>query len=168
MFTYVYATTCQLSTEHIVTHSAISNQQTYPSPNTLYHNQQSLCTTFICAEEHWKVILTAYSLQSADSQHTHCCCCPTNILTAVHYTILTAYCLQSANRQHSHCCCCPTNTLTAVHHTILTAYCLPSADSQHSHCCSCHTNTLTAVHHTNSTTFVSPSAELKLFMLLLH
>ena len=40
MFTYVYATACQLSTVHIVTHSAISNQQTCPNLNTLYRNQQ--------------------------------------------------------------------------------------------------------------------------------
>jgi len=40
MFTNVYAVSCQLSTVHIVTHSEISNQQTHPTLNTLYHNQQ--------------------------------------------------------------------------------------------------------------------------------
>ena len=88
------------------------------------------CTTFICTKEHRKVILTAYCLQSADSQHSHCCCCHTNTLTAVHYTILTAYCLQSADSQHSHCCCCPTNTLTAVHYTNSTTFVSPSAQFQ--------------------------------------
>ena len=58
-------------------------------------------------------ILTAYCLQSADSQIFHCCCCPTNTHTAVDYTFLTAYCLQSADSQLFHCCCCPTNTHTA-------------------------------------------------------
>ena len=49
------------------------------------------CTTFICTKEHWKAILTAYCLQSADSQHSHCCCWPTNTLTAVHYTNSTTF-----------------------------------------------------------------------------
>ena len=50
------------------------------------------CTTFICTEEHWKIILTAYCLlQSTDSQHSHCCCCPTNTLTAVHYINSTTF-----------------------------------------------------------------------------
>ena len=40
VFTDVYAVSCQCTTVHIVTHSAISKQQTYPTLNTLYHNQQ--------------------------------------------------------------------------------------------------------------------------------
>ena len=42
MLKYVYAISWQLSTVHIVTHSAISNQQTYPTLNTLYQNQEKL------------------------------------------------------------------------------------------------------------------------------
>jgi len=53
-------------------------------------------TTFICTKEHWKIILTAYCLESADSQHSHCCCCPTNTLTAVHYTYSTTFVSPSA------------------------------------------------------------------------
>ena len=78
--------THQNSTVHIVTHSAISKQQTYTTLITHYHNQQQLCTTFISTKENWKVILTAYCLQSADSQHSHCFCRPTNTLTAVRCT----------------------------------------------------------------------------------
>jgi len=91
MFTAVCAISCQLSTVHTVTHSAISKQQTYPTLNTLYHYQQQLCTTFICTEEHWKVILTVCFLQSSDSQHSHCYCWPTDILTAVHCTNSTIF-----------------------------------------------------------------------------
>ena len=39
MFTNVYAVSCQCTTVHIVTHSVISKQQTYPTLNTLHHNQ---------------------------------------------------------------------------------------------------------------------------------
>ena len=79
-----YHVNCQ---QYILLHSVISKQQTYPTLNTHYHNQQQLCTTFICTEGHWKSILTAYCLQSADSQHSHCCCCwPTKTLTAFHCT----------------------------------------------------------------------------------
>ena len=45
---------------------------------------------------HYKLILTAYCLQSADSQHSHCCCCPTNTLTAVHHTNSTTFVSPSA------------------------------------------------------------------------
>jgi len=40
MFTDVYEIACQYTTVRIVTHSEISNQQTYPTLNTIYHNQQ--------------------------------------------------------------------------------------------------------------------------------
>ena len=72
IFTNVYAISCQLSAVIIVTYSVISIQQTYPTLNTLYHNRQQLCSTFICTEEHWKLILTAYCLHSTDIQHNDC------------------------------------------------------------------------------------------------
>jgi len=40
MFTNIYTIICQWTTVHIVTHSAIPKQETYPTHNTLYHNQQ--------------------------------------------------------------------------------------------------------------------------------
>jgi len=95
----ICTTSCQLSTVHIVTHSAISKQQTYPTHTHLTHFtlNNNNCTTFICTEQHWKVILTVtYCLQSADSQHSHCCCWPTNTLTAVHYTNSTTFVSPSA------------------------------------------------------------------------
>ena len=54
-------------------------------------------TIFITIIEHWTVISTAYCLQFADSQHSHCCCCPTNTLTAVHYTNSTTFVLTSCD-----------------------------------------------------------------------
>jgi len=37
----ICALTCQYSAVHIVTHNAISKQQTYPKHITLYHNQNN-------------------------------------------------------------------------------------------------------------------------------
>jgi len=73
-------------------------QNNKPTPHlTHFTTTNNNCTTFICTEQHWKVILTVtYCLQSADSQHSHCCCWPTNTLTAVHYTNNTTFVSPSA------------------------------------------------------------------------
>jgi len=105
MCTAVCAISCQLSIVHTVTHSAISKQQTYATLNTLYHKKQQLCTTFICTEEQWKVILTACCLYPADSQHSHCSCSPTKTLTTAYYTKVQHLCHHHVSSS-SLCRCC--------------------------------------------------------------
>jgi hypothetical protein len=89
------------SQQYILLQSAISKQQTYPTHThthlTHFTTTNNNCTTFICTEQHWKVILTVtYCLQSADSQHSHYYCWPINTLTAVHYTNSTTFVSPSA------------------------------------------------------------------------
>ena len=83
--TYCY-TQCDIKTTNL--------PHTYLTHFTTTNNN---CTTFISTEQYWKVILTVtYCLQSADSQHSHCCCWPTNTLTSVHYTNSTTFVSPSA------------------------------------------------------------------------
>jgi hypothetical protein len=68
--------------------------------NTLYHNQQY--NIYLC----WRalqLILSTYCLQSADSQHSHCCCWPTDRLV---FNTQTAHlCSHHVSASSLGCCC---------------------------------------------------------------
>jgi len=88
----------------------------YPTLNTLYRNHPQLCTTFICAKEHWKLIYlpTVYSPLTA------------NIPTAVadpptHWLLFSTQTAQHLCHHHvsssSLCCCC------TEHFNIIKSFC---------------------------------------------
>ena len=82
MFTNIYAVSCQLSTVHIVTHSAISNQQTYPHVTkftTTNSNSVQHSSVLKNTESYFNCILftvrwqPTFPLLLLPHQHTHCC-----------------------------------------------------------------------------------------------
>jgi hypothetical protein len=118
MFTDVYAISCQHTTVHTVTVPYQNNKPILHLTHFITTNNN--CTISICTKQHWKVILTAYCLQSTDSQHSHCCSWPNNWLIAVHYTNTTTFVSQSRELKSFLCslelnvalgaalCCCLT------------------------------------------------------------